>query len=175
MNYGVMGFLIAKDILHLILPDSKRSLSTHCLTSSLGCIQLIASTYRFFTAVSYLSVRCHTVYSQSETVRAVGKCVWAHYLTVTGKAGRDGRFSLSAAQQQEVWVQYSALQIALQVGSSLQALASVFTTTLSSYIHVFPQAYRQSLKNNPSDTSIAGLSHTRLFLTSFSQVVCFCY
>ncbi|KAE8288946.1 Endothelin-converting enzyme 1 [Larimichthys crocea] len=108
MNYGVMGFLIAKDILHLILPD---------------------------------------IYSQTETVRAVGKCVWAHYLTVTEKAGRDGRFSLSAAQQQEVWVQYSALQIALQ-------------------------AYRQSLKNNPSDTSIAGLSHTRLFLTSFSQVNC---
>ncbi|TMS10518.1 Endothelin-converting enzyme 2 [Larimichthys crocea] len=47
MNYGVMGFLIAKDILHLILPD---------------------------------------IYSQTETVRAVGKCVWAHYLTVTGKS-----------------------------------------------------------------------------------------
>lgn len=25
MNYGVIGFLIAKDILHLILPDSKRA------------------------------------------------------------------------------------------------------------------------------------------------------
>ncbi len=25
MNYGAIGFLIAKDILHLILPDSKRS------------------------------------------------------------------------------------------------------------------------------------------------------
>ncbi|XP_044064830.1 kell blood group glycoprotein isoform X2 [Siniperca chuatsi] len=108
MNYGAMGFLIAKDILHLILPD---------------------------------------IYSQSETVHAVGECVWAHYLTVTEKAGRGGVFSLSAAQQQEVWVQYSALQIALQ-------------------------AYHQSLKNHPSDTSISGLSHTRLFLTSFSQVNC---
>lgn len=108
MNYGVMGFLIAKDILHLILPD---------------------------------------VHSQSEMVQAVGECVWAHYLTVTDKAGRGGALSLAAAQQQEVWVQYSALQIALQ-------------------------AYHQSLKNHPSDTSISGLSHTRLFLTSFSQVHC---
>ncbi|XP_037640229.1 kell blood group glycoprotein [Sebastes umbrosus] len=108
MNYGVMGFLIAKDILHLILPD---------------------------------------IYSQSETVHAVGECVWAHYLTVAEKDGRGGVFSLSAAQQQEVWVQYSALQIALQ-------------------------AYHQSLKNHPRDTSISGLSHTPLFLTSFSQVNC---
>lgn len=108
MNYGVLGFLIAKDILHLILPD---------------------------------------IYSQSETVHVVGDCVWAHYLTVTEKAGRDEVFSLSAAQQQEVWVQYSALQIALQ-------------------------AYHQSLKDHPSDTSISGLSHTRLFLASFSQVNC---
>ncbi|XP_023282215.1 kell blood group glycoprotein-like isoform X1 [Seriola lalandi dorsalis] len=108
MNYGVMGFLLAKDILHLLLPD---------------------------------------IYSQSETVRAVGECVWAHYLTVTERTSRGGAFSLSAAQQQEVWVQYSALQIALQ-------------------------AYRQSLKNHPEDTSISGLSHTRLFLSSFSQVNC---
>nr|XP_040021652.1 kell blood group glycoprotein isoform X2 [Gasterosteus aculeatus aculeatus] len=109
MNYGLMGFLIAKDILHLILPD---------------------------------------VYSQSEMVHAVGECVWAHYLAVTkGEAGGGGEFSLSAAQRQEVWVQYSALQIALQ-------------------------AYHQSLKNHPWDTSISGLSHTRLFLTSFSQVHC---
>nr|XP_046255122.1 kell blood group glycoprotein [Scatophagus argus] len=108
MNYGVIGFLIAKDILHLILPD---------------------------------------IYPQSEMVRAVGECVWAHYLTVTQKADQGGVFSLSAMQQQEVWVQYSALQIALQ-------------------------AYYQSLNNHPSDTSISGLSYVRLFLTSFSQVNC---
>ncbi|KAI4811813.1 hypothetical protein KUCAC02_014685 [Chaenocephalus aceratus] len=75
MNYGVMGFRLAKDILHLILPD---------------------------------------IPSQSDTVLAVGECVWGHYLT----------------------------------------------------------AYRQSLRNDPSDTSISGLSHTRLFLTSFSQLNC---
>ncbi|XP_041797859.1 kell blood group glycoprotein isoform X2 [Chelmon rostratus] len=108
MNYGAIAFLMAKDILHLILSD---------------------------------------IYSQSETVYAVGECVWAHYLAVTQKTGRGRAFSLSAAQQQEVWVQYSALQIALQ-------------------------AYHQSLKNHPGDTSISGLSHTRLFLTSFSQVNC---
>ncbi|XP_040900112.1 kell blood group glycoprotein [Toxotes jaculatrix] len=109
VNYGGIGFLIAKDILHLLLPSD--------------------------------------IYSQSETVHAVGECVWAHYLTVTEKASRGGAFSLSAAQQQEVWVQYSALQIALQ-------------------------AYHQSLKNRPGDTSISGVSHTRLFLSSFSQVNC---
>ncbi|XP_059194314.1 kell blood group glycoprotein [Centropristis striata] len=108
MNYGVMGFLIAKDILHLILPD---------------------------------------IHSQSETVRAVGECVWAHYLSVAEKTGRGEAVSLLPGQQQEVWVQYSALQIALQ-------------------------AYNQSLKNHPIDTSISGLSHTHLLLTSFSQVNC---
>ncbi|KAK2844729.1 hypothetical protein Q5P01_011388 [Channa striata] len=109
MNYGVIGFLIAKDILHLLLPN---------------------------------------IYAQSETVRVVGECVWDHYLAVTeSKASRGGAFSLSTAQQQEVWVQYSALQIALQ-------------------------AYHQSLKNNPADTSISGFSHTRLFFSSFSQVNC---
>ncbi|KAK5921731.1 hypothetical protein CgunFtcFv8_019070 [Champsocephalus gunnari] len=104
MNYGVMGFRLAKDILHLILPD---------------------------------------IPSQSDTVLAVGECVWGHYLTVTQGAA----FSLSAAQQQQLWLQYSALKITLQ-------------------------AYRQSLRNDPSDTSISGLSHTRLFLTSFSQPNC---
>ncbi|XP_034553123.1 kell blood group glycoprotein [Notolabrus celidotus] len=108
MNYGVIGFLMAKDILHLLLPD---------------------------------------IYSQSETVHAVGECVWAHYLTVAENAGRGGGVSLSAVQQQEVWVQYSALQTALQ-------------------------AYHHSLKDHPKDTSISGISHIRLFLTSFSQLKC---
>lgn len=108
MNYAVMGFLIAKDILHLLLPD---------------------------------------IYSQSEMVHTVGECVWDHYLTVTEKVSRGRTLFLSAAQQQEVWVQYSALQIALQ-------------------------AYHQSLKNHPNDTSISGFSYTHLFLSSFSQVNC---
>ncbi|KAM4600684.1 kell blood group glycoprotein [Polymixia lowei] len=108
MNYGVLGSLIAKDILHLLLPD---------------------------------------VHAQSETVQAVGECVWAHYLTVTETTGGGGASSLSAAQQQETWVQYSALQMALQ-------------------------AYHQSLKEHADDTSLSGLSHTHLFLTSFSQINC---
>ncbi|XP_068998610.1 kell blood group glycoprotein isoform X1 [Embiotoca jacksoni] len=108
MNYGATGFLIAKDTLHLLLPE---------------------------------------IYSHSETVHTVGECVWAHYLAATERAGRGGAFSPSAAQQQEAWVQYSALQVALQ-------------------------AYHQSLKHRPGVTSLSGLSHTRLFLTSFSQINC---
>ncbi|XP_041843817.1 kell blood group glycoprotein [Melanotaenia boesemani] len=108
MNYGAAGFLIAKDIFHLLIPE---------------------------------------IYSHSETVHAVGECVWTHYINVTEKAGRDGVSWISAKQQQEVWVQYSALQVSLQ-------------------------AYHQSLSQDPSDTSLSGLSHTRLLLTSFSQVNC---
>lgn len=108
MHYGVTGFLVAKDILHLILPD---------------------------------------IYSSSATVQAVGECVWTHYLAVTQKEESGGVLSLSAVQQQEVWLQFSALQIALQ-------------------------AYNLSLKSHPSDTSISGLSYIHLFLRAFSQVNC---
>ncbi|XP_056143037.1 kell blood group glycoprotein [Lampris incognitus] len=108
MNYGVLGFLIAKDILHLLLPD---------------------------------------IHRQSEAVQAVGECVWSHYLTVVENPSRDGELSLSAAQQQEVWVQHTALQVALQ-------------------------AYHHSLKSKPDDASLSGLSRTHLLLSSFSQVSC---
>ncbi|MEQ2268334.1 hypothetical protein XENORESO_020346 [Xenotaenia resolanae] len=87
------------------------------------------------------------VYAHKETIHAVGECVWAHYLNVTEKAGRVGASVLSAEQQQEVWLQYSALQVALQ-------------------------AYHQSLSQNPADTSVSGMHHTQLFLRSFSQVSC---
>lgn len=63
------------------------------------------------------------VHSSSATVQAVGECVWTHYLAVTGHEEPGGAISLSAAQQQEVWLQYSALQIALQVSSPLHRLA----------------------------------------------------
>ncbi|XP_028984780.1 kell blood group glycoprotein isoform X2 [Betta splendens] len=106
MNYGGIGFLIAKDILHLLLPR---------------------------------------IYSQSESVRAEGECVWANFLNLTEKDSRAGASQWKA--QQEAWVQYSALQIALQ-------------------------AYHQSLKQHPADTSISGLSYTRLFFSSFSQISC---
>ncbi|KAM6910231.1 kell blood group glycoprotein [Xenentodon cancila] len=108
MNYGSVGYLVAKDIFHLLLPE---------------------------------------IFSYSETVQAVGECVWAHYLNMTDRPGRGGGFSLSTTQQQEVWVQYSALQVALQ-------------------------AYHLSLTHHPADTSLSGLSLTHLFLTSFSQVSC---
>ncbi|KAM8825982.1 kell blood group glycoprotein [Synchiropus picturatus] len=106
VNYGVMGFLVAKDLLHLLLPD---------------------------------------IWFQSDSVRTVGECVWAHYLSVTGGSGGVG--ALSQEQQQEVWVQQTALQVALK-------------------------GYDKSLKRNPTDSSISGLSHTRLLLTSFSQITC---
>lgn len=59
------------------------------------------------------------VYSYSTTVHAVGECVWTHYLAVTEKEEHDGALSLSPVQLQEVWLQYSALQIALQVSGHL--------------------------------------------------------
>ena len=77
------------------------------------------------TVISCWRLCCVVVYAHSESVHAVGECVWAHYLTVTEKAGTGGAFSLSAAQQQEVWVQYSALKIALQVRSHFQACVCV--------------------------------------------------
>ncbi|XP_077384171.1 kell blood group glycoprotein isoform X2 [Festucalex cinctus] len=106
MNYGVMGFLLAKDLLHVLLPD---------------------------------------IYSQSETVRAVGQCVWSRYRSVTNR--ENGTLSIPAAQQQEVWVQFSALQIALE-------------------------AYQKSVKKQPADTSISGFSHRHLFFMAFSQANC---
>lgn len=59
------------------------------------------------------------VYSYSATVHAVGQCVWTHYLAVTEKEEHGGALALSPVQLQEVWLQYSALQIALQVSSHL--------------------------------------------------------
>lgn len=64
------------------------------------------------------------VYSYSATVHAVGECVWTHYLAVTEKEEHGGARSLSAVQQQEVWLQYSALQIALQVSNHLHTFVS---------------------------------------------------
>ncbi|KAM9782522.1 kell blood group glycoprotein [Neosynchiropus ocellatus] len=105
VNYGVMGFLVAKDVLRLLLPD---------------------------------------VWFQSDSVRTVGECVWARYLSVTGGSGGGG--ALSREQQQEVWVQHTALQVALK-------------------------AYDKSLRRNPTDSSVSGLSHARLLLTSYSQTL----
>ncbi|XP_037532536.1 uncharacterized protein kel [Nematolebias whitei] len=87
------------------------------------------------------------VSSHNKIVHAVGDCVWAHYLNATDKTGRRGVLPLSAAQQQEVWVQYSALQVALQ-------------------------AYYRSLNQDPADTSLLGTYHVHLFLRAFSQINC---
>ncbi|TWW79056.1 Endothelin-converting enzyme 2 [Takifugu flavidus] len=100
----------------------------------------------FFPPGMFVPPLFHSTYP-SATVHAVGKCVWTHYLAVTEKEEHDGALSLSPVQLQEVWLQYSALQIALQ-------------------------AYNQSLKSNPSDTSVSGLPFIPLFLRAFSQVNC---
>ncbi|XP_036394034.1 kell blood group glycoprotein [Megalops cyprinoides] len=108
VNYGILGTMMAKEILHLLLPD---------------------------------------IQSQSETPQTVGECVWAHYLRLTESSHRADPPRLTPAQQQEIWIQYSALQIALQ-------------------------AYNQSLLMYHDDTSLSGLSYTPLFFTSFTQINC---
>ncbi|XP_072534872.1 kell blood group glycoprotein [Salminus brasiliensis] len=108
VNYGMLGSVIAKDLLHLLLPD---------------------------------------ILSQSEIPRLKSECVWAHYMSWKEGPGRDETASLLQPQQQEVWVQYSALEIALQ-------------------------AYHESLQRHLDDTSVSGLSHIHLFLFSFIQASC---
>ncbi|XP_060777975.1 kell blood group glycoprotein homolog isoform X2 [Neoarius graeffei] len=103
LNYGMLGTLLAKDLLHLLLPD---------------------------------------ILSQSETAVLESECVWSRYLTA-----QKGTSSLFPSQQQEVWVQYSALQVALL-------------------------SYNTSLWRHPGDTSVSGLSHIHLFLASFTKASC---
>ncbi|XP_007249904.3 kell blood group glycoprotein [Astyanax mexicanus] len=108
INYGMLGSMIAKDLLHLLLPD---------------------------------------ILSQSEVPRLKSECVWEHYVSWREGSDRDKSSSLSQSQQQEVWVQYAALEIALQ-------------------------AYHESLQRHSDDTSVSGLSHVHLFLSSFIQASC---
>lgn len=106
-------------------------------------------------------------------MRAVGECVWTHYLKATEKAGQVQATNLSTAWQEEVWLQYSSLQVALQVRKHIKATefgVKHFRSILS-HVFLFPQAYHQSLNQNPADTSVSGLHHTQLFFRSFSQVI----
>lgn len=105
----------------------------------------------------------------------MGECVWTHYLAVTERGERGGALPLSAVQLQELWLQYSALQIALQVSSHLHTFILGTQSVLIYSGFIFPQAYNQSLKAHPSDTSISGLSYLRLFLRAFSQVLALYY
>lgn len=87
----------------------------------------------------------------------MAECVWAHYLSVTEK-GRDGVSSLSAAQQQEVWVQYSALQTALQVWSYGQCFS---VTDNKKIIHRFTSGLSSESKDPPErHVALRILSHT---------------
>lgn len=108
---------MAKDILHMTLPESK---AVHMSFESTHLHAIEFAIPAIFMAHGALG--CAAVHLQRETVRAVADCVWAHYLTVTGQ---EAELPLSPAQQQEVWVQYSALQIALQVRVPLHFLQQV--------------------------------------------------
>ncbi|XP_051574360.1 kell blood group glycoprotein-like isoform X1 [Myxocyprinus asiaticus] len=108
VNYGTLGSLMAKDLLHLLLPD---------------------------------------IHTQAKNPELESECVWFHYLSVTEGPGRVGAFSLSPSKQQEVWVQYTALQVALH-------------------------AYKTSFTRHPADSSLSGLSYAHLFLSSFIKVSC---
>ncbi|XP_043117211.1 kell blood group glycoprotein isoform X1 [Puntigrus tetrazona] len=108
LNYATLGSLMAKDLLHLLLPD---------------------------------------IHTRANNPESVSMCIWSHYVSVTKDPGRVGTFSLSLFEQQEVWVQYSALQVALD-------------------------AYKMSLARHPEDSSLSGLSYIHLFLSSFTKVTC---
>ncbi|XP_038140466.1 kell blood group glycoprotein isoform X2 [Cyprinodon tularosa] len=101
----------------------------------------------FLVAKDIFHLFVREIFSHNETMYAVGECVWAHYLNASENSGQVEASVLSEGQQQELWLQYSALQVALQ-------------------------AYHHSLSQNPADTSVSGLHHTQLFFRSFSQVSC---
>lgn len=108
LNYGTLGSLMAKDLLHLLLPD---------------------------------------IHTKANNPELESMCIWSHYVSVTKDPGRVGTFSLRPSEQQEVWVQYSALQVALD-------------------------AYKMSFTRHPEDSSLSGLSYIHLFLSSFTKVTC---
>ncbi|KAK2903330.1 hypothetical protein Q8A67_008043 [Cirrhinus molitorella] len=108
LNYGTLGSLMAKDLLHLLLPE---------------------------------------IHTQAKNPESESMCIWSHYLSVTKGSERVGTFSLSSSKQQEVWVQYSALQVALD-------------------------AYKMSFMRHSADSSLSGLSYIHLFLSSFTKVTC---
>uniref|UniRef100_A0A8C0YAL8 Kell metallo-endopeptidase (Kell blood group) n=1 Tax=Cyprinus carpio carpio TaxID=630221 RepID=A0A8C0YAL8_CYPCA len=108
LNYGTLGSLMAKDLLHLLLPD---------------------------------------IHTQANNPESESMSIWSHYLSVTKDPGRVDTFSLSCSEQQEIWVQYSAVQVALD-------------------------AYKKSFTRYPEDSSLSGLSYMHLFLSSFTKVTC---
>ncbi|XP_042596698.1 kell blood group glycoprotein-like [Cyprinus carpio] len=108
LNYGTLGSLMAKDLLHLLLPD---------------------------------------IHTQANNPESESMSIWSHYLSVTKDPGRVDTFSLSCSEQQEIWVQYSAVQVALD-------------------------AYKKSFTRHPEDSSLSGLSYMHLFLSSFTKVTC---
>lgn len=103
-------------------------------------------------------------------MHAEGECVWANFLSVTGKESRARTYSLSDAQHQEVWVQYSALQIALQVRTHLWALVRVCVSpSLSSWSHILFAGLSSESKEPPSrHVHLRVVVHSSIFLIFLS-------
>ncbi len=71
LNYGTLGSLMAKDLLHLLLPDSK-SVWTSIWICMCECLSL-------FNHLLCFSSLVHTKANpESESM-----CIWSHYLSVT--------------------------------------------------------------------------------------------
>ncbi|KAJ8005168.1 hypothetical protein DPEC_G00143840 [Dallia pectoralis] len=149
-NGPVHTFMVF-DLLHTVIPalDSRFAQAERNFSIALGteheevprwrqCVLKTEKGFHMILAQLLIS-------SQSESPRSIAECVWSQYLNVTGGTGSVG--SLSWTQHQEMWVQHSALQVALQ-------------------------AYNNSLKKFPRDLALSGLSYTHLFLTSFTQINC---
>jgi len=98
-----------------------------------------------------------TDYSVSAAVSAVAECVWAHYLTATGSPDAGKATVLSATQQREIWLQYSALRVAFQVGKWTHTVRPVHSiqmvlfcgdvliwTVSSSSLRLISRVYRDS-------------------------------
>lgn len=127
---------------------------------------------------------CCSVQAQSQAPETVSQCVWALHGNLTGGPDRAQQAPITPAQRWEMWAQYAALQIALQVRASVQLPychsqstygiilfqhPSVYASVSSLLFLNLSQAYQDSL-TQMEDTSLSGLYHNRLFFAAFSQV-----
>lgn len=98
MNYGVMGFLMAKDILHLLLPDSKRS--SHLLFSRLHTREMFFLTFHLWIGycnITSVSLLCCSLLSEWDGARCGGMCVGSLSHCDRKCRQRWSLFSLSSA------------------------------------------------------------------------------
>lgn len=99
MNYGLMGFLIAKDILHLILPDGKQSLFcfgvTYTPSHHAFFIDYLQSAWCIVPTIGPL---CCSLLSEWDGARCWRMCVGSLPRCDKRRSGRRwGVFSVSGA------------------------------------------------------------------------------